>query len=68
MKWVVIGSLAIVAVITAATPHMNLLGALLILVFGFYFCDSFITTDWSNWTIIESNLWYDGLRPCFSLV
>ncbi len=38
MKWVVIGSLAIVAVITAATPlHMNLLGALLILVFGFLF-------------------------------
>lgn len=39
MKWVVIGCLAIIAVITAATPlHMNLLGALLILVFGFLFC------------------------------
>ena len=38
MKWVVIGALAIIAVITAATPlHMNLLGALLILVFGFLF-------------------------------
>lgn len=39
MKWVVIGCLAIIAVITLATPlHMNLLGALLILVFGFLFC------------------------------
>lgn len=38
MKWVVIGSLAIIAAITLATPlHMNLLGALLILVFGFLF-------------------------------
>lgn len=38
MKWVVIGALAIIAVITFATPlHMNLLGALLILVFGFLF-------------------------------
>jgi putative OPT family oligopeptide transporter len=38
MKWVVIGSLAIIAVITAATPlHMNVLGALLIMVFGFLF-------------------------------
>ncbi|WP_426210894.1 OPT family oligopeptide transporter [Massilia sp. TWP1-3-3] len=38
MKWVVIGCLAIIAVITVATPlHMNLLGALLILVFGFLF-------------------------------
>ncbi|MGO4377744.1 OPT family oligopeptide transporter [Pseudoduganella sp. RAF19] len=38
MKWVVIGCLAIIAVITAATPlHMNVLGALLILVFGFLF-------------------------------
>ncbi|WP_394779485.1 OPT family oligopeptide transporter [Undibacterium sp.] len=38
MKWVVIGCLAIIAVITLATPlHMNLLGALLILVFGFLF-------------------------------
>jgi putative OPT family oligopeptide transporter len=38
MKWVVIGCLAIIAVITAAAPlHMNLLGALLILVFGFLF-------------------------------
>ena len=38
MKWVMIGSLAIIAVITAATPlHMNLLGALLIMVFGFLF-------------------------------
>jgi putative OPT family oligopeptide transporter len=38
MKWVIIGSLGIIAVITAATPlHMNALGALLILVFGFLF-------------------------------
>ncbi len=38
LKWVVLGCLAIIAVITAATPlHMNLLGALLILVFGFLF-------------------------------
>ncbi len=38
MKWVVLGCLAIIAVITVATPlHMNLLGALLILVFGFLF-------------------------------
>lgn len=38
IKWVVIGCLAIIAVITVATPlHMNLLGALLILVFGFLF-------------------------------
>jgi len=38
MKWVVIGCLGIIAAITAATPlHMNVLGALLILVFGFLF-------------------------------
>jgi len=38
LKWVVIGCLAIIAVITFATPlHMNFLGALLILVFGFLF-------------------------------
>ncbi|MFZ6749665.1 OPT family oligopeptide transporter [Undibacterium sp. Ren11W] len=38
MKWVLIGALSIIAVITFATPlHMNLLGALLILVFGFLF-------------------------------
>jgi putative OPT family oligopeptide transporter len=38
MKWVVIGCLAIIAVISFATPlHMNFLGALLILVFGFLF-------------------------------
>jgi putative OPT family oligopeptide transporter len=38
LKWVVIGCLGILAVITVATPlHMNLLGALLILVFGFLF-------------------------------
>jgi putative OPT family oligopeptide transporter len=37
-KWVVMGCLAIIAIITVATPlHMNLLGALLILVFGFLF-------------------------------
>jgi putative OPT family oligopeptide transporter len=37
-KWVVIGCLAIIAAITFATPlHMNVLGALLILVFGFLF-------------------------------
>jgi len=38
LKWVVIGCLGIIAAITFATPlHMNLLGALLILVFGFLF-------------------------------
>jgi putative OPT family oligopeptide transporter len=38
LKWVVLGCLSIIAVITFATPlHMNLLGALLILVFGFLF-------------------------------
>jgi putative OPT family oligopeptide transporter len=38
LKWVVIGCLAIIAIISFATPlHMNLLGALLILVFGFLF-------------------------------
>ncbi|KKO64974.1 OPT oligopeptide transporter protein [Janthinobacterium sp. KBS0711] len=38
LKWVVIGCLSIIAVITFATPlHMNFLGALLILVFGFLF-------------------------------
>jgi putative OPT family oligopeptide transporter len=38
LKWVVIGCLAIIAVISLATPlHMNFLGALLILVFGFLF-------------------------------
>jgi putative OPT family oligopeptide transporter len=38
LKWVVIGCLSIIAVITFATPlNMNFLGALLILVFGFLF-------------------------------
>ena len=38
VKWVVMGCLAIIAIITVATPlNMNLLGALLILVFGFLF-------------------------------
>lgn len=38
MKWVLVGCLAIVIVIMLATPlHMNLLGALMILVFGFLF-------------------------------
>lgn len=38
MKWVVIGCLAIIAIISLATPlHMNVLGATLILVFGFLF-------------------------------
>ena len=38
MKWVLIGALAIIAIITLAAPlNMNLLGALLILVFGFLF-------------------------------
>jgi len=38
LKWVMIGCLAIIAAITFATPlHMNVLGALLILVFGFLF-------------------------------
>ncbi len=38
MKWVLVGALAIVVIIMLASPlHMNLLGALLILVFGFLF-------------------------------
>ncbi len=38
LKWVLIGSLSIITVITFAAPlNMNLLGALLILVFGFLF-------------------------------
>jgi uncharacterized oligopeptide transporter (OPT) family protein len=38
LKWVLIGCLAIIVAITLATPlHMNVLGALLILVFGFLF-------------------------------
>lgn len=38
MKWVLVGCLAIIAVISLATPlHMNVVGALLILVFGFLF-------------------------------
>jgi uncharacterized oligopeptide transporter (OPT) family protein len=38
LKWVLIGCLGIIAVISFAAPlHMNLLGALLILVFGFLF-------------------------------
>ncbi len=38
LKWVIIGCLLIITVITFATPlNMNLLGALLILVFGFLF-------------------------------
>jgi putative OPT family oligopeptide transporter len=38
LKWVVIGCMAIIAAITFAAPlQMNLLGALLILVFGFLF-------------------------------
>ncbi|MBL8511262.1 MAG: oligopeptide transporter, OPT family, partial [Betaproteobacteria bacterium] len=38
MKWVLVGSLAIIAIIMLATPlNMNLLGALLILIFGFLF-------------------------------
>jgi putative OPT family oligopeptide transporter len=38
MKWVLVGCLAIIVVIMLAAPlHMNLLGALLILVFGFLF-------------------------------
>ena len=38
LKWVLIGCLGIIAAITVATPlHMNVLGALLILVFGFLF-------------------------------
>ena len=38
MKWVLVGSLAIIAVIMLAAPlNMNLLGAIMILVFGFLF-------------------------------
>ncbi|GAB2870250.1 hypothetical protein GCM10027277_44420 [Pseudoduganella ginsengisoli] len=37
-KWVAIGSLALISAITLATPlHMNVLGAVLIVVFGFLF-------------------------------
>lgn len=39
MKWVLIGIIIIVTAITLAAPlHMNLIGALLIIVFGFLFC------------------------------
>ncbi len=38
MKWVLVGALAIIVIIMLAAPlHMNLLGALLILIFGFLF-------------------------------
>jgi putative OPT family oligopeptide transporter len=38
LKWVVIGCLALIAIITMAAPlHMNILGAIMILVFGFLF-------------------------------
>ena len=38
MKWVLVGALAIIVVIMLASPlNMNLLGALLILIFGFLF-------------------------------
>ncbi len=38
MKWVLLGALGIIVVITLSTPlNMNVLGALLILVFGFLF-------------------------------
>src|SRR5256885_15793193 len=38
MKWVLVGCLAIIIAIMLSPPlHMNLLGALLILVFGFLF-------------------------------
>ena len=38
MKWVMIGTFGLLAIITLATPlHMNLLGAILILAFGFLF-------------------------------
>ncbi len=38
MKWVLIGGLVIMTAITLATPlHMNILGAILIIVFGFLF-------------------------------
>jgi putative OPT family oligopeptide transporter len=38
LKWVMIGCLVLIAIITLAAPlHMNLLGAVLILVFGFLF-------------------------------
>jgi len=38
MKWVLIGGLVIITVITLAAPlHMNILGAILIIVFGFLF-------------------------------
>jgi putative OPT family oligopeptide transporter len=38
IKWVLIGCLGLIAIITLSTPlHMNVMGALLILVFGFLF-------------------------------
>ncbi len=38
MKWVLVGALAIIAAVTLAAPlNMNVLGAMLILVFGFLF-------------------------------
>jgi putative OPT family oligopeptide transporter len=38
MKWVLVGVLGIIAAITLATPlHMNVLGAVMILLFGFLF-------------------------------
>ena len=38
MKWVLVGVLGIIAAITVATPlHMNVLGAVMILAFGFLF-------------------------------
>lgn len=39
MKWVLIGIIILITAITLATPlHMNVVGALLIIVFGFLFC------------------------------
>ena len=60
MKWVIIGSLAIVAIITVATPlHMNLLGRAVDTRFWFLICDSFFAADRTNWPIFKPNFWYD---------
>jgi len=60
MKFVAIGILVLLAVIVA-TPslHMNLLGAVLIVIFGFLFVTVFFTVDRRNRLIVESNLRHD---------
>jgi hypothetical protein len=46
MKWVVVGILALIVVITLIpTLKMNILGAILIIVFGFPFCYGVVPPD-----------------------